>query len=255
LFLPVAAILILGGCAGTALEIVKIRPNMTLISDFAPPALAEMEREISDTHTKISDYLGFDATPGEPVELYLFRWPAGYKDFLRRRRPEFLGSPACIFRERGKLIVAIRAGRKGNRVNLRHELTHVVLASNLHEAPQWLDEGLAQYFEAGAEPGVLKPEWLTDVQERFRGRAMPSVFELIVRSARRRFDRREYRASWILVHFLIRRNGVESLLEYAGRMGAGETAPMAFVLCFGASPHKMQEEWRDYVFSLEATSD
>ncbi len=196
-------------------------------------------------------YFGFEPSAAEPAEIYLFRWPAGYKEFMRKHYPQFFSGPACVFREDGKLVIAIRASRRKTQQNLRHELTHVVLASNLSRVPPWVDEGLAQYFEPGPEPGTVDAKWLREVRKNFQLDTMPSVYELIVKRPAQEFDRRWYRASWSLVHFIVDRDGVDVLVRYARMIGAGEQEGVAFARCFNESPPSMDAAWRKYAFSLE----
>ncbi len=140
------------------------------------------------------------------VSVYLFEDKASYESFIRSKRPDLPERRAYFMVQPRRLggaedLVVYTYMGKRLQQDLRHELTHAMLHCVLKNVPIWLDEGLAEYFEAPSgqngvnkdhvealrEPGVrydlARLERLEEVQQ-----MLPEV----------------YRESWAWVHLMLR---------------------------------------------------
>lgn len=128
---------------------------------------------------------------------------------------------------------------------LPHELTHVVLADRvrLERVPRWLDEGLAMTSEASAlhqrRQGVLQKALadgrLLDVPSVLRG-TVPRA-----ETARDVF----YSQSHALVHFLLERDGSDTLMGFIAA-GQRDGYEQALLDLYGfTSVSELEATWRD----------
>ncbi|MCA9071474.1 MAG: hypothetical protein KDA84_21250, partial [Planctomycetaceae bacterium] len=82
-----------------------------------------------------------------PIVIHLFRNHREQVQYLTVRVPVAANRFACFVQGTDAGRVYLHAHQDWEK-DLRHELTHAVLHSALPYVPLWLDEGLAQYFEA-----------------------------------------------------------------------------------------------------------
>ena len=80
--------------------------------------------------------------------------PAQHRTYIEAHYPDIPYRRALFIKEHG--LAGLYAYRHADlAVDLRHECTHAMLHASLPYVPLWLDEGLAEYFEATARrPGV-----------------------------------------------------------------------------------------------------
>jgi hypothetical protein len=95
----------------------------------------------------------------------------------------------------------------GDRIqqDLRHELTHALLHSVLVEVPQWLDEGLAEYFEIPQGWSGVNYKHLDHLQaagKPFR----PNMERLETLREVNDMTMADYREAWAWAHFMLRGN-------------------------------------------------
>lgn len=162
----------------------------------------------------------------EPIRIVIFETQQRYDEYLRRNFPELPARRAFFVKQGpGEMVVyAYRAPHLAE--DLRHETTHALLHSVLPKVPIWLDEGLAEYFEApeadrGAQPGHLErlkagaPEW--------------NLADLERRSDLWRMSAADYRQSWLWVHFCLEGPpwAEEALRAHIARLARGEADSLA----------------------------
>lgn len=88
-------------------------------------------------------------------------------------------------------------------IDVRHESTHALLHASLPSVPLWLDEGLAEYFEAppterASENPHQSPTWWA-----VRFGSVPKLASLEVIQDLGEMGRAEYRHAWAWVHFML----------------------------------------------------
>jgi hypothetical protein len=88
-------------------------------------------------------------------------------------------------------------------IDLRHEATHALLAADLPHLPLWLDEGLAEYFEAGASDRPAGPAHFERLVWDFRIGRVGSLVALEKKRDIAELSRSDYRHAWAWTHFLL----------------------------------------------------
>lgn len=138
----------------------------------------------------------------EPVELYLFRDKATYREYLEQRFPEVPFRKALFVKGAGPGMVYAYLNSEFE-IDVRHESTHALLHASLPSVPLWLDEGLAEYFEvppadrASANPHYSPTWWAV------RFGSVPKLATLEVIQDLGEMGRSEYRQAWAWVHFML----------------------------------------------------
>lgn len=123
---------------------------------------------------------------------------------LPRRRAFFVAQPRPIGGTEDLLVYTYWGDRIQE--DLRHELTHALLHSVLQDVPLWLDEGLAEYFEAPPGSQGVHPRHL-DVVRQTGAESFPTNLERLEKLTQLQdMTPAEYREAWAWVHFMLRGN-------------------------------------------------
>ncbi|CAN5902429.1 hypothetical protein BH23PLA1_BH23PLA1_30470 [soil metagenome] len=196
-------------------------PFTLFTGDPEPPQAAVAELEGLERNLEAT--LGLKIDPAAPpIEIYILDDEQAFSTFLRHHHPE-LPNRRAFFLARGTRRVIYTS--RGDRLieDLRHEATHALLHATIGNVPLWLDEGLAEYFEAppdddpgrasrllleiasGREPDLLRLEALEEIQAMGPG---------------------DYRESWAWTHYLLQGSPAakQTLLGYLADL-RGPTVP------------------------------
>ncbi|MDO4550646.1 MAG: hypothetical protein Q4C96_05290 [Planctomycetia bacterium] len=168
-------------------------------------SLKEMENHLAvldDLQTEVREKLKLDV-PKEKIEVYFFSDEASWRAYHARafpsisyRRALFVKPDVIIQtkRSRGRVYVYVSDRLTSD---LRHEGTHALLHAMLGKPlPIWLDEGLAEYFEAD-------PQWAEPTQQRITSGKMIPLKQLEKITGMRGMTRDAYGDSWAWVTFLL----------------------------------------------------
>lgn len=189
----------------------------------------------------------------EPIHVYLFDKPENYAGFVARHYPDLADRRAFFVESDTRLTVY---AQWGDRVaeDLRHEVTHGYLHAVIPNLPLWLDEGLAEYFEA---PRGWNG-WNVSHIELLRGLHrnenwepdLPRLERLAVLSEMRQ---QEYAEAWLWVHFLMETSRERRLLlqSYLGILREKAQARPLSDSLFGSEPHA-RTVLRDHLRTLLA---
>lgn len=158
---------------------------------------------------------------------------------------------------------------------LYHETFHAYLEENVypsahHDVPRWLNEGLAQVFEAGRlEAGSLRvdapaPHPLAQLQADLKSdkpllladvlSAEPDAF-LVPHGSGGRVSARHYLYSWGLAYYLTFELGLfegDAIDRYVAADAAKMPAVARFEQLVGMPLDKFEPLWRNYLLSLQA---
>lgn len=152
------------------------------------------------------------------VWVYLFEDKEKYEQFIKAKHPElpprrafFVAQPRRLGGVEDLMVYTYLGDRIQQ--DLRHELTHALLHSVLKNVPIWLDEGLAEYFEApSGQAGVnlAHLDTLMKTGARFDLDRLETLKEV------HQMTPAEYRESWAWVHLMLRSSpkAKETLLGY-----------------------------------------
>lgn len=114
-------------------------------------AVATCQRELSRLHIRLQRELG--ARPlSRPTKVYVYAQADHYVSAVRKLGIEPGGRPAIFVKRNGETYIFTYS--HGDYLQtLRHEFTHAVLHDSFSTPPLWLDEGLAEYYEAADDSG------------------------------------------------------------------------------------------------------
>lgn len=148
--------------------------------------------------------------PHEPIHLFLFDHKSTYESYLSRYFPNVPPRRALYIKERGPGMLFAYRTNDDFEVDVRHEGTHALLHADLALVPLWLDEGLAEYFEAPYDqrafdhPHLAEMKWqVSKINLAARLKSSPSLEKLEDLHDLKQMGANEYRQSWAWVHFML----------------------------------------------------
>jgi hypothetical protein len=158
----------------------------------------------------------------ENVHLFLFHTKETYQAYLKQYFPRVPYRRALFIKARGPGMVFAFQGDEFA-IDVRHESTHALLHTWLPGVPLWLDEGLAEYFEAPRDERAAGNPHLATVRAMIRYGQFPRLEELEKVQGIEEMGRDEYRDAWAWVHFMLHgpREAREELHRYLGDLSAG----------------------------------
>ncbi|MBX9789058.1 MAG: DUF1570 domain-containing protein [Pirellulales bacterium] len=211
--------------AGAAWRDTVVLPPFICRAEFPLAEQAWIKDELTRLWSDVRGTLALEP-PRRTIDIYLFGDVTTYRRYLETVMP---GVPY----RRALFVDAGRGGRvfaylnRELAVDLRHEVTHALLHADLHNLPLWLDEGLAEYFEASQPRRTWRHAHLPGIDENLRQGLVPRLAALEQLQALREMGPDEYRDAWGWVHFLL--HGPEpvhaELRHYLDNLRAGRTAP------------------------------
>ena len=162
------------------------------------------------------------------LQLNLFKTRRNYRRYLFNRIPDAVNRRALYVKgPDGGQVFVYRSSHL--QTDLRHEATHAVLHAALPYLPLWLDEGLAEYFEAPASKRVDGHPHMRSLRWAIRFGWRPRLAALDKKQDHSEMTRNDYRDAWACVHFLLNnsKQSKQVLIEYLNDINSG-TPPGEF---------------------------
>lgn len=201
-------------------------------AEFPLRDVARLVQDLGELQKDIESTLELQCSQRE-IQIYLFRSRFSYLQYVRRNIPEGAGRQALFVagNDAGR-VYAYRS--RDFETDVRHEATHALLHNALPYVPLWLDEGLAEYFEAPAAARVDGHAHRRDLEWSIRlGRFRPQLAELEAKRQLADMHARDYRDSWGWVHFMLHGppEARDALLEFLETIPTGrEPTPLSISL-------------------------
>lgn len=197
-------------------------------ADFSLAGNEHLVVELAQLQRDLAPLLGRRQL-AEPIHLFLFADQATYRAYLKQYFPGVPDRRALFVKGRGPGMVF--AHRNSDfEVDVRHECTHALLHATRSNVPLWLDEGLAEYFEAPPDersfdsPHLRLVRWSTRVGRTPRIEALEGLDNVEA------MGRGEYRDAWAWVHFMLHGPTAarEEMIAYLDDLAAQRsTAPLS----------------------------
>jgi len=152
-----------GGCVGSLASRLTlpdrnslVRDQLVIHSDFTMAAHHRLFEELTSQRADLCRRLALPMSD-EPIHVYLFESQERFEGFMRLHHPEFPTAGRFLSRPTpGWSVYAQWGDRMAD--DLRHEVTHGYLHSVVPDLPQWIDEGIAKYYEVPrGQRGVNRP--------------------------------------------------------------------------------------------------
>ena len=167
--------------------------------------LSEVETQLaglSEVHQQLSEKLKLPVIQ-EWIEVYVFESDASWREFLREKYPKISYRRALFIKKkgaRGQLFVCRTAEFA---VDIRHEGTHALLDAAVSGVPEWLHEGLAEYFEVAPGSRLTGAEWFAETQRNAKFGISRKLTSLEKIRTGMSMTPKDYRDSWAWVNFLL----------------------------------------------------
>lgn len=249
------------------------RSKEALVKSNAPSSVSKTLAKRIDNFCKNFDAffreMKLDKKNDNKIVLRLFNTYDEYADFYRTRMSADRTPPAAYF---SRSFNAIALYNNENDIYLRqvlfHECSHQYFYRYTYEAPRWLKEGLAEYFEGWRlkpDGNLIKkrahPYDLTCLQEDLNSKKTLPLKTLLTMPDKTFYDFKknypEYRSNlnylmaWGLVYFCLEGPDEENrrrMVQYIRDLNRiGENAE------FRVDDYEALEEiWREWILSLEA---
>lgn len=184
--------------------------NAPIKSD-APPVRA-LDRLRTDLAARLDGDV--EADPG-PIEVYVLDDRNAFLHLLRFYFPELPPRRAFFMAQDEQRIVYTFNGPLLEE-DLRHEAAHALLRGRFGDIPLWLDEGLAEYFEAGPDDLQDRDDRLVKLAADAKAGWKPDLRRLETLDEVHQMAPRDYRESWAWVDLLLSdpRRGKPQLLAH-----------------------------------------
>jgi hypothetical protein len=179
-----------------------VRDQLMIYTDFKLATRHRLVEELLALRGDISEQLDVPVSD-EPIHIYLFDKAEAYQTYIDKHFPELPDRRAFFVESDTRLTVY---AQWGDRVaeDLRHEVTHGYLHSVVPNAPLWLDEGIAEYFETPRGWNGLHLAHLELLDDQAsQGKWKPELSRLDKLATIDQMTRLDYAESWLWVHFLM----------------------------------------------------
>ncbi len=157
---------------------------------------------LAEVHQELNVRLKLPAIQ-EWIEVYVFDSDQTWRGFLRTHHPKIPYRRALFIKkkgQRGQLFVYRTAEFA---VDIRHEGTHALIDAAVNGVPEWLHEGLAEYFEVAPADRMTGAEWFAPTQRNAKMGISRKLVSLEKIQNGLAMTNNDYRDAWAWVNFLL----------------------------------------------------
>jgi Protein of unknown function (DUF1570) len=138
----------------------------------------------------------------QPIHLVVLDSRESLDSYVRRLLPNAPSRRALYMRHRGPGLV-LTYFNPGWVTDARHECTHALLDSSGVKVPQWLDEGLAEYFETASTNPLKHANHGVAVQSQVRYGQVADIQQLEHTDSNTVLTAKDYRDAWSVTAFAL----------------------------------------------------
>lgn len=190
--------------------------RINLIHEQAPGAVRLQTRIMADTQQIflfLARHLEVDRLRQVYLDLRLLPDKGSFNRYRRKHAPSLDTNTGFYMANKNEAVVRILTGRSGDSRTLgvvRHETSHLIAAALFGSLPNWLNEGLAEYFErldVDGQAKIIRPSgyYLKLLRKRLQRGSLPDLQQHL-RLSRQQWRREDqalrYAIAWSLVFFL-----------------------------------------------------
>jgi hypothetical protein len=203
------AVLTVSGCAGPLGSRLRLPDHDTLVrdqlaihSDFPVAAHHRLFEELIAQRADVCRRLSLPYSD-EPIHVYLFESAERFDGFIRLHYPQFPDRRAFFVETDDKMAIYVRWGDRMAE-DLRHEITHGYLHAVVRNMPEWLDEGIAKYYEVPrSQQGINRPLLDRTLARIQREHWQPDLRRLEQFPPNYSMTQDDYAEAWAWTHFLM----------------------------------------------------
>ncbi|HEX8128425.1 MAG TPA: tetratricopeptide repeat protein [Pyrinomonadaceae bacterium] len=238
-------------------------PHYLLVGDTTESEIREVAIRFEQFRKAFSQlFPASGLSSSVPTTVVVFKDFDSYKDF----RPHYQGRPTefvSYFQsglDTNYIALSLDRDRESLYVKLFHESVHLLIDSQSRRIPDWLNEGLAQYystfeFDIAANKNVLGKPVTGHLAFLRKNKLLPLATLFAVDRESADYNERERSGifnaqSWALVHYLMTANEGRrqlQLLRFIELTAAGAPFEKSFRQSFKAGYETMEEELKEYV--------
>ncbi|MFN9717642.1 MAG: hypothetical protein ACK58L_03050, partial [Planctomycetota bacterium] len=159
---------------GNSWVVKEKRENVELFSEHQLDT-SPLWEQLTQVSEELDSTLGI-RTDGADIQVILFRDHGSYLRYLSSRLPQARNRKALYYKN-GDVSQIYAFQNRSLTVDLRHEMTHVLIHQHLPYAALWLDEGLAEFFEENPSSRQSNSR-ITTVRWRARTGRIPTLKNL-----------------------------------------------------------------------------
>ncbi len=142
------------------------------------------------------------AIDDQPIHIVVLEDRAALDSYVKGILPEAPSRRALYIRHRGPGLV-LTYFNPAWITDARHECTHAVLDASNVKVPQWLDEGLAEYFETASNNLLIHGTHTVAVQSQVRFGQTADLEQLERMPSTAVMSAKDYRDAWSVVAYLL----------------------------------------------------
>lgn len=176
--------------------------NLICHATFPLERVSAALKDLTELQRDLTTELGVPASE-QPAHAFLFHNRSSYHSYLKRHLPHIARRQALYVKEANGPGMIFVHYHRGIEVDLRHESTHALLHAVLPMVPLWLDEGLAEYFEAPRKQRARGNSHLRPIKWESRLGRVPDLRDLERLAKMEAMSGADYRDAWAWVHFML----------------------------------------------------
>ena len=179
-----------------------VRDQLEIHSDFPVAADHRLFEELTSQRTDLCRRLSLPHST-EAIHIYLFETTERFEGFIKLHYPQFPDRRAFFVETDNELSIYVRWGDR-MADDLRHEVTHAYVHAVVPNMPQWLDEGIAKYYEVPrGQRGVNRPLLDRTIVRIDREHWQPDLRRLEQFAENYNMTQDDYAEAWAWTHFLM----------------------------------------------------
>lgn len=141
----------------------------------------KMHRGIQFLHNFYAQYLDYDFSDNLTVRIHVFKDADAYRQYIDATYPHIPKTWIGVYLSgTNEILVSLENDEEAFYKNVFHETSHLLLTDKVKNCPNWINEGLAEYFEYMDVDGngvFVHPQMVKDNRTKnWQGRnAMPNL--------------------------------------------------------------------------------
>lgn len=197
-------------------------------TDFALDQKDPLVVELVELREDIRESLRLPASD-TLIRIVVFENQQRFDEFIRLNFPELPARRAFFLKQNGTELTVFACKGETLREDLRHEVTHALLNAALPEVPLWLDEGLAEYFEAHNEAGHVNATHLERLRRDHEAGWVPDLARLESMKSLWHMRAADYRESWLWVHYCLEHSPEtrDAFFDYLAEVRLGQSTSLS----------------------------
>ena len=225
----------------------------------------KMHRGIQFLHNFYAQYLDYDFSDNLTVRIHIFKNADAYRQYIDVTYPHIPKTWIGVYLSgTNEILVSLEDDEEAFYRNVFHETSHLLLTDKVKNCPNWINEGLAEYFEYMDVEGngvYVHPQTVKDNRTKnWHGKgAMPDLLASVSMTNKEwnfndnLSDSDEPRTlGWSVAYFLMSDTKgkvfIGRLLGYLSRYPNDPQASLrAMNEYYPGGSHKLMREWREWI--------